>query len=225
MGTSQPTLESVPASPTSSPSEEQLYTTLEGDDPFGAYADSSYMELDPKVPTPSFNIPSDASLRREKMRRLKRKLGDNIPVHLVFPPIAESDEEDVIIHSPTTPTFDSSDSSFDADSSCDSSLALITDSEREQDVVSPLPSSPQMARPRSRLRHEGVHQPPRKSHFADSAKPLPPLPLTSSTTRTIKRRSGQFIIHYEVDEYAVGTCDGLKCAVAEPVDTMIGYAI
>ncbi|TCD69605.1 hypothetical protein EIP91_007028 [Steccherinum ochraceum] len=226
----QPTLESIPGSPpptvenTPSSPEDVLYATFEKDDPFGAYANSSYLELAPEAPIPQFTIPSDAALRRQKMRRLKRKLGDNIPVHLVFPPIMESDEEDVIIHSPTTPTCESPDS----DGSCDSSSNLITDSEREQeDVLPPLPYDPRSFRTKhhSRLRHEAMHQPARRSRFADSAKPLPPVPPLPST-RTIRRRSGQFIIHYEcTDEYTAETFDGIRAAVSGPVDTRIGYAI
>lgn len=237
LATTQPTLESIPGSPPSivestppSP-DEILYATFEKEDPFGVYANSSYIELDPQVPIPTFTIPSDASLRREKMRRLKRKLGDNIPVHLVFPPIVESDEEDVFIHSPITPTSESSElSETPSESSCDSSSALLTDSEREyEDVLPPLPYLPhlQRAKSRSHLRHEASHQTPRKSSFADSEsiKLLPPLPPLSPTTRTIKRRSGQFIIHYECpDEYATEAFDGLRC-VGGSADTRIGYAI
>ncbi|KAH8103416.1 hypothetical protein BXZ70DRAFT_925515 [Cristinia sonorae] len=202
------------------PSLDYLSCAMEEDDPFGAYADSSYMELDPKVPIPTFTIPSDTALRREKMRRLKRKLGENIPVHLVFPPIAESDEEDVVIHSPTTPTFDSC--SSNSDSSCDSSSELLTDFEREQeDAVPAMPYLPHLwrAKERSRLRHEAAQQLPRKSSFVDTAKPLPSLPLppvppSPASTRTVKRRSGQFIIHYQVtDDYAVDTFDGLRCTL------------
>jgi len=237
----QPTLESIPGSPPppsqsppSSPSSSSytdiidLYATYEKDDPFGAYADSSYIELNPTVPIPAFTIPSDAALRREKMRRLKRKLGEHIPVHLVFPPIAESDEEDVWIHSPTTPTSpESGHTRRGSGSSCDSSSALLTDSERE-DVVPPLPNHLPFHAQRSRIRHEARHQAPRRSSFARNAekKPLPALPPVSPlpTTRTVKRRSGQFIIHYEcTSEHGVDAFDGLKCVGG--VDSRIWYAI
>lgn len=36
------------------------------------------------------------------MRRLTKKLGEGVPVHLVFPPTVESDDEEVIIDSPTS---------------------------------------------------------------------------------------------------------------------------
>lgn len=41
-------------------------------------------------------------MRRQKMQRLTKKLGEGVPVHLVFPPTVESDDEEVIIDSPTS---------------------------------------------------------------------------------------------------------------------------
>ncbi|THH31653.1 hypothetical protein EUX98_g2554 [Antrodiella citrinella] len=238
---SQPTLESIPGSPPPPPQAPSsspycdiidLYSDYEKDDPFGTYANSSYVELSSTVPMPTFAIPSDASLRREKMRRLKRKLGEQIPVHLVFPPIAESDEEDVWIHSPTTPTLEESGHNrSSSEGSFDSSSALLTDSERE-DVLPPLPNHlplPRRTQHPSRLRHEAHHQSPRRSSFAHETgkKPLPPLPSIPplpTTTRTVKRRSGQFIIHYEcASEHGAEAFDGLRCVGG--VDGRIGYAI
>ncbi|KAG7441454.1 uncharacterized protein BT62DRAFT_936979 [Guyanagaster necrorhizus] len=40
--------------------------------------------------TPEFMIPTNNSLRRQKMDRLRRKLGDGVPVDLVFPKQRES---------------------------------------------------------------------------------------------------------------------------------------
>ncbi|GJE92395.1 hypothetical protein PsYK624_085490 [Phanerochaete sordida] len=52
---------------------------------------------------PAFSIASDAALRRQKMRRLARRLGEGVPVHLVFPPATDSDDEDgVFVESPTS---------------------------------------------------------------------------------------------------------------------------
>jgi hypothetical protein len=45
---------------------------------------------------PAFNIPSNNSLRLAKMERLRRKLGDDVPIHLVFP-----DDEDIASESST----------------------------------------------------------------------------------------------------------------------------
>ncbi|PSR90482.1 hypothetical protein PHLCEN_2v4900 [Hermanssonia centrifuga] len=52
---------------------------------------------------PTFSIPSEASMRRQKMRRLAKKFGEGVPVHLVFPPTTESDDEDVVVDTPTSP--------------------------------------------------------------------------------------------------------------------------
>ncbi|EKM53221.1 uncharacterized protein PHACADRAFT_259423 [Phanerochaete carnosa HHB-10118-sp] len=49
---------------------------------------------------PTFSISSDTTLKRQKMRRIAKKLGEGVPVHLVFPPTAESDEDEVFVDSP-----------------------------------------------------------------------------------------------------------------------------
>ncbi|KAI0674364.1 hypothetical protein C8Q78DRAFT_928819, partial [Trametes maxima] len=84
---------------TPSPSRKPNLETIPGSPPFDKLATS----IDP----PSFSIPSDAALRREKMRRLRKKLGDNVPSDLVFgpsPPESESDSEEdsPLITSPTS---------------------------------------------------------------------------------------------------------------------------
>jgi hypothetical protein len=38
-----------------------------------------------QVSAPSFRIPSDSAMRRAKMERLRRRLGECVPVALVFP--------------------------------------------------------------------------------------------------------------------------------------------
>ncbi|KAI0339311.1 hypothetical protein BDW22DRAFT_1487083 [Trametopsis cervina] len=62
----------------------------------GSSSQSSLSSLDSDVPPspPSFSIPSEASMRRQKMRRLAKKFGEGVPVHLVFPSTIESDEDD-----------------------------------------------------------------------------------------------------------------------------------
>jgi hypothetical protein len=47
-------------------------------------------------------------MRRQKMRRLAKKLGEDVPVHLVFPPTIESDEEEVLVDSPVSSSSSSS---------------------------------------------------------------------------------------------------------------------
>lgn len=69
---------------------------------------------------PSFGIASDAALRRQKMRRLARRLGEGVPVHLVFPPNTESDEDEVLIDSPTSTCVPAALSSKDSMSSMSS---------------------------------------------------------------------------------------------------------
>ncbi|KAJ3559543.1 hypothetical protein NM688_g280 [Phlebia brevispora] len=57
--------------------------------------------------SPTFTIPSEASLRRQKMARLRKRLGEDVPAHLVFPPTVESDSDDEdmgIVESPTLPS-------------------------------------------------------------------------------------------------------------------------
>ncbi|KXN91581.1 hypothetical protein AN958_00374 [Leucoagaricus sp. SymC.cos] len=40
---------------------------------------------DESISEPTFHVPSSSSVRRQKMDRLRRVLGDEVPVHLVFP--------------------------------------------------------------------------------------------------------------------------------------------
>jgi len=60
--------------------------------------------------SPAFHIPSPSTSRREKMDRLRRRLGDGVPIELVFPHDDEDDEEDIppqslrpVIHIPLPP--------------------------------------------------------------------------------------------------------------------------
>ncbi|KAI0084616.1 hypothetical protein BDY19DRAFT_997531 [Irpex rosettiformis] len=70
----------------------------------GNFADrQSVQTYDDSPPsTPSFNITSDAAMRRQKMRRLAKKFGEGVPLHLVFPPTTESDDEEVLVDSPVS---------------------------------------------------------------------------------------------------------------------------
>jgi hypothetical protein len=74
----KPTLETIPASPPFEP--------IAGDKPCVSQHPSttSFAAFGPPRP-PSFEIPSEATLRWAKMERLKRKLGDGVPAKLVFP--------------------------------------------------------------------------------------------------------------------------------------------
>ena len=45
-------------------------------------------------------------MRRQKMARLRKRLGEDVPVHLVFPPTIDEDSEDegiCVVESPTLP--------------------------------------------------------------------------------------------------------------------------
>lgn len=44
-----------------------------------------HTKRDSSLAVPSFHIPSNNSLRLAKMDRIRNKLGENIPIHLVFP--------------------------------------------------------------------------------------------------------------------------------------------
>ncbi|KAJ3732713.1 hypothetical protein DFJ43DRAFT_1072458 [Lentinula guzmanii] len=44
---------------------------------------------------PTFRVPSNNSLRIAKMDRIRKKLGENVPIHLVFPDDEETDAESV----------------------------------------------------------------------------------------------------------------------------------
>jgi len=136
----KPTLETIPASPPCNGS-------FANDESFSSFPDA---DTDTAY-TPVFNIPTDAALRREKMRRLTKKLGDGVPLHLVFPIVAESDDDEIIISPPMSPVSPTSSDS--------SSTTLVSEAE-----ISPVSLC---------FRHEVSHQPPRKSHFA---KPLPSVP-------------------------------------------------
>lgn len=74
----KPTLETIPASPPFEPTA--------GDKPCVSQHPSttSFAAFGPPRP-PSFEIPSETTLRWAKMERLKRKLGDGVPTKLVFP--------------------------------------------------------------------------------------------------------------------------------------------
>ncbi|KAH9918051.1 uncharacterized protein B0H18DRAFT_958073 [Fomitopsis serialis] len=73
---------------------------------------STYSDCDteasvPDSPTaPSFAIPSEAAIRRAKMQRLTRKLGDGVPPELVFPsaarlePDSEAEDDSPLLETP-----------------------------------------------------------------------------------------------------------------------------
>jgi len=91
----KPTLETIPGTP---PSE-----IIAGDGSSGSQRYSpktiSFAAFGPPK-APSFDIPSETSLRWAKMERLKRRLGDGVPAELVFP----SDNIEVLTFHPSSST-------------------------------------------------------------------------------------------------------------------------
>ncbi|KAF7970136.1 hypothetical protein HWV62_9253 [Athelia sp. TMB] len=76
----RPLLETIPASPP--------FDSVPEDSAIDSHSRSlSFASFGPPRPLAhvEFDIPSDASVRRSKMDRLRRKLGDGVPVELVFP--------------------------------------------------------------------------------------------------------------------------------------------
>ncbi|TFK78667.1 hypothetical protein K466DRAFT_506934, partial [Polyporus arcularius HHB13444] len=64
-----------------------------------------YDQLTGSYEPPSFSIPSDAAMRREKMRRVRKMLGDGVPSDLVFPSSSEesdSEEDSPLLSTPTS---------------------------------------------------------------------------------------------------------------------------
>ncbi|PIL27568.1 hypothetical protein GSI_10719 [Ganoderma sinense ZZ0214-1] len=87
---------SVPLS--TSPSRKPKLDTIPGSPPFDEAPGA------PEAPT--FSVPSDAAMRREKMRRVRKMLGDGVPHELVFPCSpngSESEEDSPLIETPVSP--------------------------------------------------------------------------------------------------------------------------
>jgi len=91
----KPTLETIPASPPFETITRDKYSDPRRNSPrtisFAAFGP-------PKAPT--FEIRSDATFRWAKMERLKRKLGDGVPAHLIFP--SDGIETDIFDPVPTS---------------------------------------------------------------------------------------------------------------------------
>ncbi|KAK7676269.1 hypothetical protein QCA50_020770 [Cerrena zonata] len=161
--------------------------------------DTSFPDTETSPP-PNFVIRSDASIKREKMRRLTKKLGEGVPVDLVFPPSVAEEDEEVIIHSPSSPSSPSS--TMSSNSSLDS--ATSSSSTSTTSTLLSVHSDSSSSYGKSRMRHESYYQAPRRSHFV---KDLPDFPC----------QERQLTIHYETPEehgYGSETFEGLKRAIA-----------
>ncbi|KAF9269779.1 hypothetical protein L218DRAFT_953407 [Marasmius fiardii PR-910] len=122
-----------PSSPTSSNTsdeEDARYTLL------------THVEENPRdsIISPTFRIPSSNTIRLQKMDRIRKKLGDGVPVELVFP-------------------VDSSGEEKSTTNSKKSTVVLVTSSFDTFTLTNlpPLPPTPSSARPR-----------PIRSHYAGS---------------------------------------------------------
>ena len=90
---------SVPSSP--SPSSRSRKPNLDTIPGSPTYDPLTSAPLEP----PTFYIPSDAAMRREKMRRVRKMLGDGVPHDLVFPSSpeeSESEEDSPLVATPTS---------------------------------------------------------------------------------------------------------------------------
>ena len=79
-------LETIPASPPASSAPPSVCSSVdEGGDTRYTLRPSPTPSPRDSFISPSFTIPSANSIRRQKMDRLRRKLGDGVPLDLVFP--------------------------------------------------------------------------------------------------------------------------------------------
>lgn len=96
----KPSLETIPASPP--------FDIVPEDEAVGGHRRSiSFASFGPPRPlsdieSVEFDIPSDASIRLSKMERVRRKLGDGVPVELVFPD-EESTPEELLVKEGLSP--------------------------------------------------------------------------------------------------------------------------
>ncbi|OCH86001.1 hypothetical protein OBBRIDRAFT_269140 [Obba rivulosa] len=180
----EPTLKTVPGSP--------------------AYAASDWYEDDDSLSTlmepprtPSFNITSEAFSRREKMRRLTRRLGEGIPAHLVFPSSSDADsvyEEDTVEMPPPPPPPKRSPPPPGARPAASLSSCPLPTIMEGLDIEETTPT-------RLRYRHSASQQPPRKSQFVEEDE------------RRTSRRSAIYVESPDVHVSSGETFDGFQCTI------------
>ncbi|KAL4247364.1 hypothetical protein ABKN59_009015 [Abortiporus biennis] len=215
----RPKLDTIPGSPpwdVTSYDQKNIHIITSDVQPSSSLAVSQRHEEEEVSPTssdfisslpaePGFIIPTEASLKRDKMRRLKKKLGEGVPVDLVFRPVAYMDddvqvgqeEENVLVDLPSSISSKSSrvcarprsilvisPSSSLEPASPSSTMTSAPSVYTAESWNSTTPLNPrnvkrQSLRVRFSLSHEVHHQSPRKSSFVD-LKPLPPLPHSTS---------------------------------------------
>ncbi|KIJ99144.1 hypothetical protein K443DRAFT_680200 [Laccaria amethystina LaAM-08-1] len=99
---SPPTLETVPGSPAALDTSPCTFRDLQDTHTISPIEDSPRDSL----VLPSFLIPSLSTTRMQKMDRVRRKLGEGVPLGLVFPPeetLPSTPSKDSIPKFPTTP--------------------------------------------------------------------------------------------------------------------------
>ncbi|KAJ6598172.1 hypothetical protein DFH09DRAFT_1356508 [Mycena vulgaris] len=119
----------------------------------------------PSSPPPAFAIPSSTTMRRQKMDRLRRTLGDGVPLDLVFP--EEETHAVPVLRSPPTSERTPRPQSAHRISAARDSL-VVTQAPRLQ-PVRPAPPLPPMTRAEKKL-----------SIIAEREEPCPPLPSPAS---------------------------------------------
>ncbi|KAF8154456.1 hypothetical protein B0H34DRAFT_523979 [Crassisporium funariophilum] len=111
----RPVLETIPASPSPTSTTftdsalDSRRSAINNDCHFTTFTISP--NEDPSSPRSSvvltsFNIPSTNSLRKQKMDRLRKKLGQDVPLDLVFPEVADSAQPDNIPSPSPSPASD-----------------------------------------------------------------------------------------------------------------------
>ncbi|KAL5521019.1 hypothetical protein ACEPAG_8941 [Sanghuangporus baumii] len=157
---------------------------------------------------PSFRIPSATKMKREKMARVCKLLGEDVPVHLVFP-VSQPDDpaEDFSSSSPSSSSSSSSDSDLDSELVLDisappppptplkevqSQIQNQTQIETQTRIVSP-PQPPPLP-PKNNIKRKPVP----KADFdekdlknADLEAPLPPLPTKAELKQEEEEEEAQ----------------------------------
>jgi hypothetical protein len=187
------TLETIPASPlafsssTYSPARSHSRSLSEQQvdgQSFTIRAPPTASPMSPSLsPTaPSFTIPSLNTERRRKMERLRRKLGDDVPLDLVFPSDSSEDSEDTDV----------------LDISPSSSVSSSPTSSPGSSPMRSKPKSGRISNARDSIAYFSPHRAPRASFIPpEASRPVPPPPApvsVSVTTHTVQERDTRYVI-------------------------------
>ncbi|RDB16451.1 hypothetical protein Hypma_002831 [Hypsizygus marmoreus] len=149
--------------------------------------------------SPTFNIPSVSSERRMKMERLRRKLGEEVPLEMVFPPAEDSDSDDLgtlitpLVSSPTT------ESSVTTPGS--SPISSVSSEHQENHLLPPpaVTPAPRRPRPTNRIANsrdsislESPHHARRTFIAPKASRPAPPPPVKAKEgKKMVKKDTGK----------------------------------